>query len=157
MTPTSLEYMKLVAWLAHSRHDVILNKTQMQKILFMCYGLYLACTGKKLFNDDTPKAWPYGPVFPRVNKRYNPNLTPTDLSESEKKMFIENKDALGIIVKTVDKCYKLSAQYLTNWSHKEGSPWNITLYGEDGKNQNIEWNKVIDDDLIKSYFIKHND
>ena len=51
MDLTSLDYMKLLSWLAYYKHGTILNKTQMQKILFMCYGSYYAQKGTPLFRD----------------------------------------------------------------------------------------------------------
>lgn len=69
MKLTSLDYADLLNWIAYNKYGALLNKTQINKLLFICYGMYLAATGGKvLFEDDTPKAWPYGPVFPRVYK-----------------------------------------------------------------------------------------
>lgn len=154
MELTSLDYSRLIGWLAYYKHNTILNKTQMQKILFACYGVYLATTGERLFKDDTPKAWPYGPVFPRVNRRYNPNSTTFELSENDKAEFLKNKQALNIVSDITDKFYNKSAHQLTEWSHLPGSPWFITLYGINGDNKEILWNKVIEDDIIAKYFKK---
>ncbi len=152
MDLTSVEYSKLLSWLAYYKHHTILNKTQMQKLLFMCYGIYYALEDKPLFKDDTPKAWPYGPVFPRVNVRYNPNVLPSDLSTEEKKAFLENEKALRIANSVIVKNVNVSAHALSEWSHEKGSPWFTTVYGEDGSNKNINWNKQIPDSLIKAYF-----
>lgn len=86
MELTSIDYTRLISWLAYYKHKTILNKTQMQKILFMCYGLYLTKHNEPLFSDDTPKAWPFGPVFPRSYKRYV-EVVPNDLSIDDKKAF----------------------------------------------------------------------
>ena len=71
MELTSIDYANYLRYLAMERFFTILNKTQVNKMLFICYGLYLSMTNKKLFSDDTPKAWPFGPVFPRVYKRFD--------------------------------------------------------------------------------------
>jgi len=39
MVLTSINYARLIMWLAVHRKGVWLNKTQLQKILFACYGL----------------------------------------------------------------------------------------------------------------------
>lgn len=69
MALTSIDYARLIQYTAQRKHMVLLNKTQINKILFYVYGAYLADTGKALFSDDTPKAWTYGPVFPKPNKK----------------------------------------------------------------------------------------
>ena len=71
-TLTSLDYAKLIQFAAVRNHMTLLNRTQINKILFYVYGVYLAEVGEPLFNDDTPKAWPYGPVVPIVNNKLDP-------------------------------------------------------------------------------------
>lgn len=152
MELTSLNYMKLLSWLAYYKHGTILNKTQMQKILFMCYGSYYAQKGATLFTDDTPKAWPYGPVFPRVNVRYNPANPPLDLTDEDKKAFVKDEYALKLVTSIVAQYCHVSAHELSEWSHEKGGPWFKTVYGEDGKNSEINWNKEISLEDIKEYF-----
>ena len=81
---TSVDVANLLRNYALKEHFVNLNKTQVNKLLFMCYGFYLASTGKKLFLE-TPKAWPYGPVFPNVYKSYYLFSVPIYI-EDEKQM-----------------------------------------------------------------------
>lgn len=55
MKLTSLDYADLFNWIAYNKYVVQLDKMQINKLLFMCYGMYLAATGGKvLFEDDTP-------------------------------------------------------------------------------------------------------
>ena len=152
MELTSLDYMKLISWLAYYKHGTILNKTQMQKILFMCYGSYYAMKDTPLFKDDTPKAWPYGPVFPRVNVRYNPANPPLNLTDDDKKTFAKDVEALKLVTSTVAQYGRVSAHELSEWSHEKGSPWFKTVYGENGNNTEINWNKEIPSKYIKEYF-----
>lgn len=146
---TSINYAELLKYLAYTRHKVVLNNTQVNKLLFMCYGCVLALTGKQMFTDDTPKAWPYGPVFPKVFKRYTPDVH--FLSEKEKDVFRNNPDTLRVCTQIVDKYHILSAYQLSVWSHQENGPWykTVNYNKKDGK---VQWNKVIPDELIKSYF-----
>lgn len=53
-------------------HEHPLNKTQAQKLLYCCYGAILAQFDERL-TDEHPKAWPYGPVFPRTVNDINKN------------------------------------------------------------------------------------
>ncbi len=147
-TLTSLDYSDLLRFLAYNRHQVVLNKTQVNKLLFMCYGVYLSKTSSTLFTER-PKAWPYGPVFPTVYKRFHQRLMPIIFSEEKKKEFYANDTALGICIKIVDKYCYVSAYELSVWSHQQGSPWYKTVYSDD---KPIVWNKEISDGLIKDYF-----
>lgn len=55
MALTSIDYARLIQYAAQKLHMVLLNKTQINKILFYVYGVYYAETGEELFNDDSPK------------------------------------------------------------------------------------------------------
>lgn len=143
----SLDYVRLIAWLAYFKFRIILNKTQMQKLLFICYGLS-AAKNKIMFPDDTPKAWPFGPVFPRSYKNYDETV-PADLSENDKKRFAEEPDILRIVSYVVDNFHSYSATRLSEWSHRQGGPWFKTVFPEGGR---TAWNREISTDEIKNYF-----
>lgn len=149
---TSLDYADLISWIAYKKYSILLNKTQINKLLFMCYGMYLAVTkGEVLFKDDSPKAWPFGPVFPRVYKRFIPGKIPVPFTKDMQNEFKKNPLAMKLAVRIVDKYHGYSAYALSEWSHKEGGPWHTTIYGRDGKKQ-IHWNQIIDKVLIQNYF-----
>ena len=150
-TLTSIDYGRLIQYTSQKLHLQMLNKTQVNKILFYVYGRYLAVTGEKLFTDDTPKAWPYGPVFPRVNKRTNPSEV-IRFTQEEADMFKSNETAVKIVLDAVNHMHNMSAVYLTEWSHKEGSPWHSTLYKGVKPGTQRPWNTEIDDEDIKNYF-----
>lgn len=155
MALTSIDYARLIQYAAQKMHMVLLNKTQINKILFYVYGVYYAKTGKVLFSDDSPKAWPYGPVFPRVNKRINTGEIIKEFPPQITKEFNSNPEALSIVKKAVNEMYNKSAYSLTQWSHQEGSPWYRTLYEnkKDGDEQ-AGWNTPINLSYIKDYFSK---
>lgn len=160
MELTSIDYAYLIQYAAQKRHHTLLNKTQINKILFYVYGAYLADTGDKLFNDDTPKAWVFGPVFPRVYRRVDFNKTIKSFSDDMVDAFNSNKKALRLVASVVDRVYNRTAISLVQWSHQDDSPWYKTVYIQDVDGNLIEqkpWNTRIDDDLIKSYFsVKSN-
>ncbi len=147
MALNSTEYSDLLRYLAFKRKKVVLNKTQVNKLLFMCYGTYLALVGKKLF-EEAPKAWPFGPVFPKVYKTFDRKEMPILISDENIKQFNSNLPALNICCAVIDRYSHVSAYDLSTWSHQEGSPWYKTVYSESP----IVWNKVIEDDIIKKFF-----
>lgn len=147
----SLDFVRLIAWLAYFKHNVLLNKTQMQKLLFMCYGQALAMTDEPLFVDDTPKAWPFGPVFPRSYRRYEEHI-PSDLSNSDKARFSATPKILKMIAQTVADFCHMSAVRLSDWSHAVNGPWYQTVFTKEG----VAWNREIDQNLIKEFFSNQN-
>ena len=153
-TLTSLDYAKLIQFAAVRNHMTLLNRTQINKILFYVYGVYLAKVGKPLFSDDSPKAWPYGPVFPIVNKKIDPEQVIDGFSQEKVNAYRANKMAMDIVVEAVNKLHNLSAYKLTEWSHQKGSPWYKTLFdeGEVESNKEVKWNTPIPIEYIKDYF-----
>ena len=149
---TSVDVANLLRNFALKEHFVNLNKTQVNKLLFMCYGFYLASTGKKLFLE-TPKAWPYGPVFPNLYKSYYLFSVPIYIEDEKQMEFDSDLKAKNICKQVIDKFCRVSAYDLSMWSHQPGSPWHDTVYGVNGKKTG--WNKEISDDVIKAYFARH--
>ncbi len=123
----------------------ILNTTQVQKLLYMAYGFFLADKNRILI-DETPKAWPYGPVFPRSQKKVDYGNV-ISLSDSRFNDIKGDKDVVTFFDKLVDRYSVFSASQLSEWSHLEGGPWDLTV-----KRDGFKWNDVISDNLIKDYF-----
>lgn len=100
------------------RKKIIVNNTKIQKLLYCCYGAFLS-QGKPLF-DEHPRAWKYGPVFPKVFKFiYNKGLS--ELSVINVDLIPkEIKELLNVIV---DYFGKYSSMQLVKWSTDVGSPW----------------------------------
>jgi uncharacterized phage-associated protein len=147
MQLSSLDYMRLISWLAYFRNGVVLNKTQLQKILYICYGCHLASDDTTIFADDTPKAWPFGPVFPITYRRYHEDY-PTPLTEAEKTRFRTLGDWLRRVDEIVARFCHYSSSRLSLWSHESGGPWALTVYAPEG----VQWNREISLDKIKTYF-----
>ncbi|MDI9880782.1 Panacea domain-containing protein [Flectobacillus longus] len=129
--------------LAKSR-KIYLSATQLHKLLFIIYGVCLAneVGGDTPIFDETPQAWPYGPVFPKVQKvnrdaDYDP--------DSERYKDLRNFQR--IFENVLNRFGGISAKALSDWSHKEGSPWYQTT-----KRVNFKWSDQIDNNAIKLYF-----
>lgn len=115
------------------------NNTKLNKLLYMLYGFVLAKYNFILTNEK-PHLWPYGPVFPRVQKNINKQkLISKIITDLDSRVI----DILDYII---NKCGNFTAGKLSSWSHTSGSPWDACV------RLNYKWNTVIDDDLIKSYF-----
>ena len=146
MNPTSLDYANLIAWIALTKHGVRLGKTQLQKLLFIFYGLALAQSGQPPFDDDTPKAFPFGPVFPRTYKRYDGTVRA--LTQEDKNRFMMNVDLLTLITRVTDSFCMHTAARLSEWSHRDGAPWKLAVY-RDG---NPAWGREILNADIAEFF-----
>ena len=147
MELTSLQYSKLLKYLAFERHQVVLNKTQVNKLLFICYGCYLAEKKVRLFSE-APHAWPFGPVFPTVYRKFESISFPVYFTQDELDAFHQNEYALLLCAQTIDKFCHVGAYDLSAWSHKDGSPWYKTVFSETP----VKWNKEINNEVIEEYF-----
>ena len=89
--------------------------TKINKLLYCVYGVYLAFYDKEILTEQ-PKYFPYGPVFPRVLKRYDELV--------KQPIKLELADSLKEIIDLVLNTFgKASAARLSVWSHLENSPW----------------------------------
>lgn len=144
----SLEVASFIAQLCR-KNGYYYNNTKIQKLLYCCYGSVLASRNERLC-DEYPRAWQYGPVYPRVFnfiskgkgnlEAYCPNFS----DDEELKIF------LG---KVIDVFGKYTAVDLSKWTHKPGSPWDQVVNCIDGKGKGM--NNFIPDDLIAQYFREH--
>lgn len=157
ITLSSIDYARLIQFTAMKMYKTLLNKTQVNKILFYIYGVYLASHDAPLFLDDTPKIWTYGPVFPRPNKKIVSceKIEQSYFTKEQIEAFKKDSDFLSRIVNIVGNMCDKSAISLTRWSHDEGSPWYETLYKKDENGKIVSqmpWNTTIPTEVIKQYF-----
>jgi len=122
----------------------VLNVTKVQKLLYMAYGYFLA-NGRVIFSES-PKAWPYGPVFPRSQKKVDYSSV-IPLSSPELVTISKDKEVTNLFNLLIDKYSIYSAGQLSEWSHSDDGPWDLTR-----NEQNFNWNMPIKDDLIADYF-----
>ena len=125
-------------------NTIVYNNTKIQKLMYCCYGSVLALHDKRLC-DEYPRAWQYGPVFPRVyayiNKRKDIITLCARLNADD--------DVLSLIDEVVNNFGKFSASALSAWTHMKGTPWDIVVNDMEAPNS------IIPDDLIKKYFIEN--
>ena len=135
---------KLLLALAYEK-GIVLNTTKVQKMLYILYSYYMAKHDIQIFSE-TPKAWPYGPVFPRTRKKVEFGIVykrdNSDLSE-----IIAEDDLVNKFNSVLDIYSKFTAGQLSDWSHMKDSPWERAT-----KLQGFKWGDFIPDDYIKEYF-----
>lgn len=126
---------------------IFMNITKVQKLLYAAYGVYLAVKGGRL-TDEHPQAWPYGPVFPKTRRK----LLKLDFADIKKtdSDFVDlvSDGELSSLFNLIFRTYgSWTAAQLTEWSHREGSPWEMATLAEDFK-----WGSEIPDEYIHDYF-----
>ncbi|MDO5537847.1 MAG: DUF4065 domain-containing protein [Desulfovibrionaceae bacterium] len=125
------------------------NNTKIQKLLYCVYGAILAAHGVQICREK-PRAWPYGPVFPRVfmhiYKGYDIARYPQTLSS--RLSGVEMAD----IRRVVDFFGRYSVGQLVEWSRSPGSPWlkAVTVHAHGSI-----WNGELRNEDIVRYFRKH--
>ena len=127
-----------------AQKGISINVTKTQKILFILYAFYI--TKNRVIFDERPKAWPFGPVFPKTRKKVDYNL-PADINSPEFDEIREDAEFLQSCNSVIDTFGQNTAGQLTEWSHKEGSPWDKTT-----KLPGFKSGDPIHDELIKEYF-----
>jgi uncharacterized phage-associated protein len=135
---------KLLLALAYEK-GIVLNTTKVQKMLYILYSYYMAKHDIQIFSE-TPKAWPYGPVFPRTRKKVEFGIVYKRENSDLSKIIAED----GLVDKfnsVIDIYSKFTAGQLSDWSHMKDSPWEKTtkLFG-------FKWGDFIPDNYIKEYF-----
>jgi uncharacterized phage-associated protein len=124
---------------------VVLNVTKVQKLLYIVYGYYLAKQKIQIL-AETPKAWPYGPVFPATRNKVNYEKI-LDINAPEFAEIKYDEQLTSIIKKVVEKYSTFSASQLSGWSHVKGGPWDKTT-----QLKGFDWNQEIPNVYISEYF-----
>lgn len=143
-TYDSVVSAKLLLALANEKGHA-LNVTKTQKLLYLIYGYFLANYDSIIF-DEAPKAWPFGPVFPRTRKKIDYTKV-YYRNNPEFEHIIKDEVLVDCMNKVIDTYAKFSAGTLSEWSHNEGGPWYRMTQEDD-----FDWNKPIKNEYIKEYF-----
>lgn len=133
---------------------IFMNQTKLQKLMYIVYGAYMALDDKRMC-DEQPRAWPFGPVFPNAqqyfaNKDNFTAVSPSSYQDDNFEELRKNEGLTEIIKDVIDQFGCYSAKELSDWSHRNDSPWKKAL-----DSNNNQWNSVISDSVINEYFSKH--
>ena len=139
----SVVVAKALQWMA-SMHDIHLNGSQIQSILYNAYGVWLATKGERLLSEH-PQVWQYGPVFPRAYKHLKKNV---GTGEVEYDMLqADHPSEFVFVTKCFHRFAWTSASALSCPHTASGSPWKVTK--DNGKDK---LGVRIDDRLIFDWF-----
>lgn len=143
---SSVLVARYIAATANER-GVTINVTKVQKLLYIAYGTHLALYRERLV-DEQPQAWPYGPVFPKTRK----DLIKTNVlglrNNDEQFDTIRQDDSTTRLIDAVFNTFgRWTAKQLSDWSHKDDSPWGQVV-SMDG----FAWGDRIPDSYIQTYF-----
>ena len=146
-TPDSLDSVlvaKALQWMA-STHEVSLNISQIQTILYNAYGVYLATKGERLLSEH-PQVWQYGPVFPRAYKHLKKNSGNGQVEHDMLRN--DSPDRYEFIRRCFMRFAWTSAGSLNAPHIAQDSPWKKT------KDSNSDKLGVrIEDELIRQWFL----
>ena len=140
----SVMVAKALQWMACT-HEVSLNSSQIQTILYNAYGVWLATKGERLL-EEHPQVWQYGPVFPRAYKHLKKNVGDGKVEYDMLKN--ECPDRFEFIRKCFQRFAWTSAGVLCAPHIAEDSPWKQTKDKSPDK-----LGARIDDELIRQWFL----
>ncbi|WP_373893714.1 Panacea domain-containing protein [Virgibacillus sp. CBA3643] len=140
---------------------------KLQKLLYFFYVSYVKKYAEAPFKEKLV-AWQHGPVVKEVYDSYKKyGCSSIDELVEDDAVLINQDDGfklsvysrfmqtssfgkyLDVLDETLDKYESYTAWSLVNLTHQPGAPWEIATEG--GK----QLNKVIDEDLIIEYVMKH--
>lgn len=105
------------------------TQMKLQKMVYFAHGLHLAVYKTPLIRDQI-QAWKYGPVIPLIYQAYkfygSAPISGTDLillGNEENELASLDAKAKKTINYTWSALKDTDVIRLTNWTHKEGSPW----------------------------------
>lgn len=114
------------------KEDAPITQMKLQKLVFFAHGLYLATEHSRPLINENFQAWKFGPVVPEIYHayKYYGDEKITDFfwmfgSESKWDEMLKNADQKSqeAIDATWSSLKTMDAIKLSNWTHKEGSPW----------------------------------
>lgn len=127
------------------RENKPLTNMQLQKLVYIAHGFYLALLNDPLFDDEI-EAWDFGPVIPNLYhklKKYGAGEV-TDVLPVENE--IESNSPESKIIDTVWDSYKeYSAEELSAMTHNNATPWNQVW-------KKGERHSIIPDAIIRSHY-----
>lgn len=123
------------------------TQLHIQKLMFLFEAYYMNVFDKEKLYDCGYKAWNFGPVAPRLYKKYK-NCGNGDISitEEEEKMGDSiTKEKKELMKKLYETFKNFSAMELVSFTHSKASPWRKVWdkqpYGDISKEQIKDWFK----------------
>lgn len=124
------------------RHTI--NMSQLQIIMYISYGAYLASTGSRLTTEH-PQMWQFGPVFARA---YNKMKKDNESGKTEYETLEKQNPRVLDFLKTQFRQFGWVSATVTTASHiAPGTPW-----AKARKNSPDKWGATIEDSDIAEWF-----
>lgn len=127
------------------QEEMQLTMAQIQAILYIAYGVWLAKHGDRLF-DEHPQMWKYGPVFPRVYAKLRKDVSDGCSEYNSLKNLYPDR------FRFLSNCFRrfawTKACILTSPHVSDGSPWSDTRRSNPDR-----WAVRIEDELIRKWFL----
>ena len=121
-----------------------LNMSQIQIMLYMSYGSWLAKSGERL-TAEHPQVWQFGPVFPRA---YNRCRKDNGTGQNEYEMLQQSNPEVVTMMERMFRTYAWTpAKSLTAVHVADGTPW-----AEAHKGSPDKWGAQIADEDIRAWF-----
>jgi uncharacterized phage-associated protein len=145
------------------KHGKRVTQMQLQKLVYIAHGWYLAINGKPLINSQV-QAWQYGPVIPELyqaTKMYGTAPIEGLIGVSSYSLFPEHDvsrlrvpdtdtDTWQLLEVIWERYGELSAAQLSALTHQEGTPWSYTWNELEGSKIN---GTDIPRDKIEEHFL----
>lgn len=143
-THDSLTFAKALVHMAELE-DKGLNMSQIQVMLYIAYGVWLAKNDDRLF-EEHPQAWQYGPVFPRVYSKLRKGTE--DTHEQYLKLKTDSPERFAFLERCFRRYAWTRASDLAAPHVSRGTPWSQTRATcPESPTARIE------DDLIREWFL----
>ena len=140
----SVELAKTLCWIASQNHRNM-NMSQLQVILYVIYGVWLAQRRERLTSEH-PQVWQFGPVFPRVYNKLRREQQAD--AESSYRTLLADRPALVGYMETCFRRYcSTPASVLTAPHVAEGTPWDAVR-----RRSHDKWGQQMDDAEIATWF-----
>ena len=121
-----------------------LNMSQIQIILYISYGVWLASTGERL-TAEHPQVWQFGPVFPRA---YNKLRKDAESGQAEYELLKSSNPALVDFLDSQFRRFGWMTASAASAPHVgNGTPW-----AKCRKRNPEKWGTIMEDDEIASWF-----
>jgi uncharacterized phage-associated protein len=138
-----------------------LDHMKLQKLIYFAHGWCLAISGEPLINEPI-EAWKFGPVINSIYhafKRFGSGVITQKAVSFDGCDFViptvgKDDTFTNELLETIVKAYgrEFTAIQLSNMSHEQGSPWEVT-WKKKNPDEQLKYLQI-ENEEIKDYFTK---
>ncbi len=132
--------------IANMSEDDQMTNLKLNKLLYYAQGVFLARTGKPLFDDDI-EAWDLGPVVSCIYQKYKTyGRSPIDSVSEDYDYSVFDENELETLIDVMREFGQFTGSTLVTKTHRPGTPWSEAR---------IENCTVLNPESIREYFLEH--